>query len=82
MRHKNADSRTQVHHEEKANPQDISDTGYEATCLQAKMGGPLICSSCGQQGSQLMAHDLSPYLPEGYVLGPETIDPFPAKDSL
>lgn len=32
--------------------------------------------------SQLMAHDLSPYLPEGYVLGPETIDPFPAKDSL
>lgn len=41
MRHKNADSKTQVHHEEKANPQDISDTGYEATCLQAKMGGLL-----------------------------------------
>lgn len=56
----------------------------EATCLQAKMEGLLyvLVAMAREAVSQLMAHDLSQYIPEGYVLGPETIDPFPPNDSL
>lgn len=56
----------------------------EATCLQDKMEGLLyvLVAMAREAVSQLMAHDLSQYIPEGYVLGAETIDPFPPNDSL